>query len=70
LGKTPIAPRISPNKTWEGFLGGVTLATVIGAALYRVTPFRPWQAAAMCLVVTLMGFAGGLTMSAIKHDTA
>ena len=68
MGKTPIAPRISPNKTWEGFLGGVTLASAIGAALYRVTPFRPWQAAAMCLVITLMGFAGGLTMSAIKRD--
>ena len=68
FGKTQIAPRISPNKTWEGFLGGVTLATAVGAALYRATPFRPWQAAAMCLVITLMGFAGGLTMSAIKRD--
>ena len=67
-GKTPITPRISPNKTWEGFLGGVTFATAIGTALYRATPFLPWQAAAMCLVITLMGFAGGLTMSAIKRD--
>lgn len=67
-GKTPIAPRISPNKTWEGFLGGVTLATAIGTALYSATPFLPWQAAAICLVITLMGFAGGLTMSAIKRD--
>ncbi len=67
-GKTPIAPRISPHKTWEGFLGGIGLATAIGTALYRATPFAPWQAAALCLIITLMGFAGGLTMSAIKRD--
>ncbi|MEO8128249.1 MAG: phosphatidate cytidylyltransferase [Bryobacteraceae bacterium] len=68
LGRTPIAPLISPNKTWEGFLGGIALATAVGAALYGVTPFRPWQAAALSLLITLMGFAGGLTMSAIKRD--
>jgi phosphatidate cytidylyltransferase len=68
LGRRPIAPRISPNKTWEGFLGGVITATAVGAALYRATPFHPWQAAGMCAAITLMGFAGGLTMSAIKRD--
>lgn len=68
LGRRSIAPSMSPNKTWEGFLGGVLCATATGAALYWATPFRPWQAGAMSLVVTLMGFAGGLTMSAIKRD--
>jgi phosphatidate cytidylyltransferase len=67
-GKRRIAPTISPNKTWEGFLGGIASATLIGTLLWRITPFRPWQSAAMSLVVTLMGFAGGLTMSAIKRD--
>jgi phosphatidate cytidylyltransferase len=68
LGRRKIAPTISPNKTWEGFLGGVLCATALGAALWWITPFRPWQAGAMALVITLMGFAGGLTMSAIKCD--
>jgi phosphatidate cytidylyltransferase len=68
LGSRPLAPRISPNKTWEGFLGGVLSATALGTALYRSTPFRPWQAAAICATVTLTGFAGGLTMSAIKRQ--
>jgi phosphatidate cytidylyltransferase len=68
LGRHPIAPRVSPNKTWEGFLGGVLSATLLGTALWRVTPFSPWQAAGMSLAITLSGFAGGLTMSAIKRD--
>ncbi len=68
LGRRPVAPRISPNKTWEGLLGGILSATALGAALYRATPFQPWQAAAICATVTLIGFAGGLTMSAIKRQ--
>ncbi|MFO0985134.1 MAG: phosphatidate cytidylyltransferase [Planctomycetota bacterium] len=68
FGRTKIAPVVSPNKTWEGFVGGVASATVIGMLLWWVTPFRPWQAGVMALICTLMGFAGGLTMSAIKRD--
>ncbi|KRT73526.1 MAG: putative CDP-diglyceride synthetase/phosphatidate cytidylyltransferase [Candidatus Rokubacteria bacterium CSP1-6] len=68
LGHRKIAPTISPNKTWGGFLGGVGSATLVGATLWWVTPFTPWQAAGMSLVTTLLGFAGGLTMSAIKRD--
>lgn len=68
LGQHLIAATVSPNKTWEGFVGGILGATAIGALLWPLTPFSPWQAAAMSLVVTLVGFAGGLTMSAIKRD--
>ena len=67
-GKHKIAPDVSPNKTWEGFLGGVGSATLLGAALWWATPFMPLQAAGMSLAITLMGFAGGLVMSAIKRD--
>jgi phosphatidate cytidylyltransferase len=68
LGRHKIAPVVSPNKTWEGFIGGVLTATLIGTALSWMTPFRPWVAALVSLTITLMGFAGGLTMSAIKRD--
>ena len=68
LGKHKIAPSLSPSKTVEGFLGGVASATLIGALLWWITPFSPWQAAAMSLMLTLMGFFGGLVMSAIKRD--
>ena len=67
-GKHPIAPRVSPNKTWEGFIGGTLTAIAIGTALYWATPFTPVQAAWMSLAITMMGFAGGLTLSAIKRD--
>jgi phosphatidate cytidylyltransferase len=68
LGRHAIAAAISHNRTWEGFLGGVGSATLLGAALWWATPFEPWIAALMSLVVSMMGFAGGLTMSAIKRD--
>lgn len=68
LGRHKITPTVSPNKTWEGFLGGTITATLLGAALFWATPFNPFQAAGMSLAITLMGFAGGLTMSAIKRD--
>jgi len=68
LGKTKIAPLLSPSKTVEGFAGGVASATALGAALWWITPFKPWQAALIALAVALMGFLGGLVMSAIKRD--
>ncbi len=68
LGRHKIAPSVSPNKTWEGFFGGIACATLIGAGLWWATPFTPLQSAGMSLAITLMGFGGGLVMSAIKRD--
>lgn len=67
-GRRKIAPILSPSKTWEGFVGGVLSASAVGAALWWATPFAPWQAALFSLGITLMGFFGGLVMSAIKRD--
>jgi len=68
VGARRIAPSISPNKTWAGFVGGTLSATVVGAAIWWATPFGPAVAAMMAFAVTIMGFAGGLIMSAIKRD--
>ncbi|MBL9190819.1 MAG: phosphatidate cytidylyltransferase [Opitutaceae bacterium] len=68
FGRTPIAPRVSPSKTVEGFAGGIASAVALGAGLWWITPFTPWQAAGMALAICLMGFSGGLVMSAIKRD--
>lgn len=69
--KHVIVPTINPNKTWEGLLGGTASVTLIGAALCWATPFGSrywWMAAVMSMVIALMGFAGSLTLSAIKRD--
>ena len=68
LGKRKIAPVLSPSKTVEGFVGGVLSATALATALWWITPFTPFQAGLIGLVICLMGFAGGLVMSAIKRD--
>jgi phosphatidate cytidylyltransferase len=68
IGKHKIAWRVSPNKTWEGFIGGVLTATALGTALWWVTPFTPLESAGMSFVICILGFCGGLVMSAIKRD--
>jgi phosphatidate cytidylyltransferase len=68
LGRHPVAPSISPNKTWEGLIGGGLTATALGGALWWVTPFSPVVASVMAIVLVVMGFLGGLIMSAIKRD--
>ncbi len=42
--------------------------TLLGAVLWWATPFPWWMAAAMSAVIAILGFAGGLTLSAIKRD--
>lgn len=68
IGRRPIAPTVSPNKTIEGFVGGILSASVLGALMHGLTPFGPLCAGVIAFVITLMGFFGGLVMSAIKRD--
>lgn len=68
LGRHRIAPHLSPNKTWEGFLGGGASAAALGCALWWLTPYSPLHALAMAGAAVALGFAGGVVMSAIKRD--
>lgn len=68
FGERKIAPNLSPSKTLEGFVGGVALATLIGGGLWWITPFSFWQALLIALMINILGFFGGLVMSAIKRD--
>jgi phosphatidate cytidylyltransferase len=53
-------PILSPSKTVEGLVGEALSAMVLGAALSWMTPFTLLQAAAMSLVIIVMGALGGL----------
>ena len=64
-----VAPSINSTRTWEGVLGGAATNALFATSLWVVTPFPEWwQAAVGGVLVSLMGFAGNLTMSAIKRD--
>ncbi|MCE7982573.1 MAG: phosphatidate cytidylyltransferase [Caldilinea sp. CFX5] len=71
LGRRPILPKVSPRKTWEGFLGGVLTTTVLAWLLAPwLTALLPWQALLIGLLLGVGGFAGDVTISAIKRDLA
>jgi phosphatidate cytidylyltransferase len=69
FGKTPLAPRISPKKTWEGFAGSALAAQIAAVLLGTLVLGLPWWAAVI-MGVALLGSAtlGDLLESLIKRD--
>lgn len=69
LGRRKIIPKVSPNKTWEGFVGGF-LTTVALAVLLApwLTPLSPEHAAMAGLLIGWSGFVGDVVISALKRD--
>ena len=69
LGKHPLAPKISPKKTWEGFVGGLVF-TSIGSALafYYLLDHHPAIGALAGFAGVLAATVGDLVESAIKRD--
>jgi phosphatidate cytidylyltransferase len=68
LGKHKIMPKVSPNKTWEGFLGGIICTTIIGYFIRFLTPLNDYQALIVSFIIAIAGFSGDVVMSAIKRD--
>ena len=68
FGKRRLAPLVSPGKTVEGLLGGGLCAVMAGTALWWVTPFTPWQAGLLSLLIVCCGALGGLALSAVKRS--
>ena len=68
LGRTKIIPTVSPNKTVEGFVGGVLSVSLASLLLRPLTPFTPLETSGVSLLVACAGFFGGAVMSAVKRD--
>ena len=68
FGKHKILPNVSPNKTWEGFIGGVISTTIIGYFIGFLTPLSPQNVILVSAMIAIVGFAGDVVISAIKRD--
>ena len=69
FGKHKMVPKISPNKSWEGFAGGVVGSILIWLILFATGLFTfSWQFAVVCgAVVSVLGVFGDLIESRIKR---
>ncbi|MGB0463049.1 MAG: phosphatidate cytidylyltransferase, partial [Flavobacteriales bacterium] len=68
IGQRAVLPNVSPNKTWEGLVGGVLSVTLIAVALRFLTPLEAWEAAFTGFCVAVAGFMGDAIASGIKRD--
>jgi phosphatidate cytidylyltransferase len=68
-GRHKIIPKVSPNKTWEGFLGGLATTTMLAAVLApHLTPLTVSESLMAGLLIGCAGFIGDVTISALKRD--
>jgi phosphatidate cytidylyltransferase len=69
FGKNKIIPKVSPNKTVEGFLGGLSTITVLAVLLSPLlTPMSLFHSAIAGILIASAGFVGDVTVSALKRD--
>jgi CDP-diglyceride synthetase len=69
IGRHPLAPSISPNKTWEGWLGGLVLSVVVSGALVgAIHPWTPGKAVVLGVMVAVIAPIGDLAESLLKRD--
>ena len=69
FGKHKILPKVSPKKTWEGFIGGmftVILCSSLVAPL--LTPLSREQGIVAGLIISVAGFIGDVVISSVKRD--
>jgi phosphatidate cytidylyltransferase len=69
FGKHPIAPQVSPKKSWEGFAGSAVLASVVGAGIFVIGfDEQWWKGVVFGVVMTVTATAGDFIESAVKRD--
>jgi phosphatidate cytidylyltransferase len=69
MGRHPMAPSISPAKSWEGLAGSVLLNIAIGSLFFHFVFERPWYFGAIAgVVLALVATLGDLAESMVKRD--
>lgn len=69
FGKHKIIPKVSPNKTWEGFLGGlITISLCAGIIAPLLTPLNALQGVFAGVLIGGSGFVGDVVLSSVKRD--
>ena len=68
FGRFKVIPKVSPNKTWEGLIGGVVTTVVVGYFLRFLTPFSEIEILITSGSIAIVGFIGDVVVSAIKRD--
>jgi phosphatidate cytidylyltransferase len=69
FGKHPIAPQISPKKSWEGLFGSVVLQSIVGIVAFIYIFDAPWwQGLIAGVVLTVSATGGDFIESAVKRD--
>jgi len=67
IGGPKLAPSISPKKTWAGFIGGVSFASIVGGAFALYWDGSPLSLALWAGIVAIASQAGDLLESAVKR---
>jgi len=67
-GRRKLAPRVSPNKTWEGVLGGLVAAAVVALAGQAWFGFTAAAFLPLCVAVALASIVGDLAESLFKRQ--
>jgi len=72
MGKRPLMPDVSPNKTVEGLIGGMIASVVVGLVIGVIFSLHPWNSVSngflLGLVVAIFAPLGDLVESMLKRD--
>ena len=68
LGRRKLAPDVSPGKTWEGVIGGLIVAALVGAAIGYVTEVGTLRAGIVAAATAAISVVGDLNVSMFKRN--
>ena len=69
IGKHPMAPKISPKKSWEGLIGSIVFTTLGGSLMFHYVLDIQWHIGAIVgLLIVFTATSGDLIESAMKRD--